>query len=199
MYNRRRSRSLALILSLVPGWGHVYFGRETLGLIIFTLFAVAGFGFLNGLFLYLGSWGSFLIVSSAVLFVLVATGSWVDILRITSSRQVSAEEASREAHLRRGTEAYLQGDLTQAGTLLRACVRADPFDIEALFRLGVVCARSGDLLHARTCFRRTLKHDPEEKWRWEVGRELEALKKSMALLPTGGRPVTYKETEANSV
>jgi len=196
---RRRSRSLALTLSLVPGWGHVYFGRERLGLIIFTIFAVSGFALLNGLFFYLGSWRTFLIVSSSTFLVLVTIGSWVDILRTTSSRQVRVEEEARDTNLRRGTVAYIRGDLTEAETLFRACVRADPLDVEALFRLGVVCARSGDLLHAKTCLRRTLKHDGEAKWRWEAGRELEALKTATMLLQTGGKQDIHKETEPNSV
>ena len=199
MTSRRRSRSLALILSLVPGWGHVYFGRETLGLIIFTLFAVSGFAFLNGLFFYLGSWQTFLIVSSSTLLVLVTIGSWFDILRTTSARQVRVEEEARDANLRRGTVAYIRGHLTDAEACFRACVKSDTLDVEALFRLGVVCARSGDLLHAKTCLRRTLKHDAAAKWRWEAGRELEALKRATTLLPTGGNQDTHKETEPNSV
>jgi tetratricopeptide (TPR) repeat protein len=112
---------------------------------------------------------------------------------------VRAEEEARDTNLRRGTVAYLKGDLEEAETLFRACVKADPLDVEALFRLGVVCARSGDVLHARTCLRRTLKHDAEAKWRWEAGRELEALKKATTSLPTPPEQETHKETEPNSV
>jgi len=173
--SHRRSPFVALALSIVPGWGHVYFGREVLGLAIFTLFAVALFVLLNGLYLYLGPWRTSLTVFAVALLSLVTLGCWIDIIRRTGRRQVRAEEEARQLNLRNGMVAYLRSDLDQAVGFFRACLRANPLDVEALFRLGVVLARSGDGRLARSCLRRVLKHDTERKWHWEVARELEKL------------------------
>ena len=43
-----------MLLSLVPGWGHVYWGREALGIGIFSAAALVGFGFLNTWLVYQG-------------------------------------------------------------------------------------------------------------------------------------------------
>ncbi|HVR72809.1 MAG TPA: tetratricopeptide repeat protein [Planctomycetota bacterium] len=171
-----RSRTVALTLSLVPGWGHVYWGREAVGLGIFTIFAVAGFALLNGLFIYLGGWRSFWITVSTLALVLVGVGSWISILRLTSPRRVAEEGRLRERNLREGMLAFLHGRLEEARASFLACLRNDPLDIEALFRLGIVCSRLGAREEARAYLKRAVRHDIDEKWHWEAGRELERLR-----------------------
>jgi tetratricopeptide (TPR) repeat protein len=171
-----RSRTLALCLSLIPGWGHVYLGREPLGLAIFTAAAAAGFGFLNGAFVYLGPWRALLTWGAAGVLGAILLATWVDVFRRTSRRRVESEASARERNLKEGVVAYLEGDLDRAAACFEESLDSDPLDVEALFRLGVVRSRAGKAREAMLCLRRTLKYDLEEKWRWEVERELARLR-----------------------
>ena len=181
-----RSRILALALSLVPGWGHIYWGREALGLVLFTVFAVGGFALLNGAVIYIGRGQHALIASGAALIIGTAIGAWAHILLATSPRRVQASEERRQKALREGTVAYLRGDFKTACELFQGCVEDDPSDFEALFRLGVVCSRAGDVRRARSWLRRVRRHDLEDKWRWEVDRELRRLKTAASAGGTAG-------------
>ncbi|MBI4602257.1 MAG: hypothetical protein HY721_09885 [Planctomycetes bacterium] len=180
MSARTRSRALALALTLVPGWGHVYWGRERLGLGLFTAFAVAAFALFNAVVIYVGVWRSLFVLLSSLALCTSVLGAWVHMARLTSSGRLRVSEERRARSLREGTLAYLRGDLEAARAQFRSCIEDDPVDVEALFRLAVVCARSGDARQASLLFRRTLRLDVEEKWRWEIGRELERLRAQAA-------------------
>jgi len=175
MPSRPRSRAAALVLSFVPGWGHVYWGRELRGLAIFTVFAVAGFGLLNGLYIYLGDMRTFIICGAAAVLAGTTAFSWYDILRRTAPAKVRAEAEERERSLKAGTSAYLEGDLEAAAGHFTATLEADPADFEALFRLGIVRARAGRQREAALSLRRALRYDEDGKWAWEIRRELELL------------------------
>lgn len=170
-----RSRTVALLLTLIPGWGHVYWGREGQGLRLFTLAALATFILLNAALIYVGSWRSILLVAATLGVVLVVLWCWLDILRLTAGDRVHADIQVRQEALWEGTLAYLQNDLPAARARFEACVRRDPTDVEALFRLAVVTARSGDGRRARSLLRRTLRLDGDGIWEWEIGRELSRL------------------------
>ncbi len=185
---RARSRPVALLLSLVPGWGHVYWGRELGGLGIFTLFAVSGFSLLNGLFIYIGGGRGALIAVALTALVGAFLWSWISILRLTSPGRAQAREQKRLGSLKEGMVAYLRGDVDAARVAFLACVESDPGDVEALFRLGVICARSDDVRNARRWLRQASKHDLDDKWRWELERELEKLKGAPEALRTAARP-----------
>ncbi len=172
---RSRSRPVALFLSLVPGWGFVYWGREQAGLSIFTIFAVAGFCLLNGLYIYFGAGRRSLIALALLVLVGITLWNWVKILRLTSPGRVRAHEEQRMISLRNGMISYLRSDTEAAKKAFLTCIDADPGDVEALFRLGVVCARSGDPRSARAWLRRARKHDLEDKWIWELEREMKRL------------------------
>jgi tetratricopeptide (TPR) repeat protein len=186
MPSRTRSRAVALVLSIVPGWGHVYWGRELRGLAIFTAFAVSGFGLLNGLFIYLGEMRGLIIGGAAAVLAASATFSWYDIVRRTCAARVRAEAEERERSLKAGTVAYLEGDLDGAAAHLSRALEADPADFEALFRLGIVRARAGRKREARLQLRRALKHDTDGKWNWEIQREIELLAVPSAEPPRKG-------------
>ena len=175
MPSRPRSRAAAFVLSFVPGWGHVYWGRELRGLAIFTVFAVAGFGLLNGLFIYLGEMRAFIIGAAAAALAAATVFSWYDILRRTSPAKVRVEAEERERSLKAGTVAYLEGDLEAAAGHFTLPLEADPADFEALFRLGIVRARAGRPREAALSLRRALRYDEDGKWAWEIRRELELL------------------------
>jgi tetratricopeptide (TPR) repeat protein len=177
MSSRPRFRVLALSLSLVPGWGHIYWGRERLGLAIFTVFAICGFALLNGLWVSMAqeTARATLVAVSASLCVLLFLAAWGDLWRRTRPGTVKREAELREGFLRQGTIAYLRGDLKEAAASFREAVRVNPTDVEALFRLGVVHSREGDARQARVWLRKARRHDVDGKWRWEVNREEERL------------------------
>jgi hypothetical protein len=177
LMSRPRTRLLALILALAPGWGHVYWGRQTLGLLLFTLFVVGGFAALNGLILHVGPGGSWLVRVSVLLTALVLVWNWVDILLRTAGGRARREDEERDRRLRDGMITYLRGDYPTAKSLFEACVHADPLDADALFRLGMTYVRSGEPRRAIAWLRRARRRDTEEKWSWEVREELARLKR----------------------
>jgi tetratricopeptide (TPR) repeat protein len=164
-----------MALSLVPGFGHIYWGWELAGLCLFTASSVAAFALLNGLFIYVGDGRTALIRLSLFLLLGIFVGSWADILRRVSLRRLEAEASEREQNLREGMVAYVRGDLEAALSRFSSCVSADPLDVEALFRLGMTCSRAGSSRQAVRWLKRALKHDDQEKWRWEAKSELERL------------------------
>ena len=170
-----RQRSLALILALVPGWGHVYWGRERLGLALFTVAAVFGFALINGLFIYQGDGRTALQWTSGIFFAAVWAAGWIEILARTSPERLRREMETRKRLLDDGTVAYLQNDCQKAIDSFRACLRFEPNDVEAFFRLGVVYCSAGDRRQSRRWLRKTIRCDLEEKWRWEVEQHLERL------------------------
>lgn len=171
-----RSRPLALILSLVPGWGHIYWGREVLGMAIFTAFAVAAFALLNLFLVSLGPWKSAFVSLAACLAFLAFIGAVVDLWFRTYPKRVQAEAELRGRRLREGMLAYLGGDLEKASHCFRSCLKSDPHDVEASFRLGIIYCRGGDTRQGAHWLRRAGKLDVDGKWHWELARELERLK-----------------------
>lgn len=165
---RRRSRILALFLSLLPGWGQIYWGREKLGLTLFTVFAVCLFLLGNGFLVILGGWQELLVwigATGAVLAYLVAV---VDILLRSSPRRVAREAEARDRLFREGVVAYLASDLEASDRAFRGMLRIDPVDVEALFRLAVVHCRLGQERAGGAWLRKVRRFDMEGKWSWEV-------------------------------
>ena len=68
-----------MLLSLVPGWGHVYWGREALGIGIFSAAALVGFGFLNTWLVYQGPGKTTMLWVFGVVFCRVMAANWIDI------------------------------------------------------------------------------------------------------------------------
>ncbi|MEM7232923.1 MAG: tetratricopeptide repeat protein [Planctomycetota bacterium] len=170
---RTRSRPVALFLSLVPGWGHIYWGREMLGLGLFTIVAVFGFVLMNGMWIYRGAGAGFMTWISVAVCLATVVGSWIDLVLRTTPARVEREKSARERFLEQGTIAYTRGDFDSAEVDFRECLRIDPQDLEALFRLGVVLARKEDRVGAAKVFEQALRFDLEGKWRWEIARELD--------------------------
>ena len=173
---RPRSRVLALLLALVPGWGHIYWAREGLGLVFFTLFAPCFFSFTHSYYLYAGDYRDAWVRVSVALLVLIHSGTWIELFLRTRPDRVRAEDELRAQGLKRGMILYVQGDLEGAANAFRQCLHLDPFDIEAQFRLGVVLARRGEAREARRWLRRARKYDVDTKWQWEIEAELKRLR-----------------------
>ena len=160
-----------MLLSLVPGWGHVYWGREALGIGIFSAAALVGFGFLNTWLVYQGPGKTTMVWVFGVVFCLVMAANWIDIFLRTDPARVGEDDRRRKLCIQRGTAAYLQGDLDVALGEFKECLKIEPNCPEALFRIGVLAARQGDIEIARTGLRRALRYDVGGKWTWEIERE----------------------------
>jgi tetratricopeptide (TPR) repeat protein len=175
MSSPHHSRGLAFLLSLVPGWGHVYLGRERVGLAIFSLTAASAFLLLNVVLIGRGGRTSLSWVAGAAVVLFWAFGI-ADVWRRTSPARLKRIEERKSAFLRSGIIAYLRDDLAAAQADFRACLKLDSQEPEALLRLGVVLSRQGAIRSARSFLRRARALDLEEKWRWEIERELESLR-----------------------
>lgn len=171
-----RSRAWALTLSVLPGWGHVYWGRELLGLFLFTIFTVSAFAVLNASILDLGRWRPVLLWGGVAGALGAAAWAWTDIFRRTDPERLRREGELRERELLEGMIAYVRGDHPAAKARFLACVRRDSGDVEALFRLGMACARSGETDQAIRWLERARRWDLERKWDWEVRGELARLR-----------------------
>ena len=164
-----------MLFSLVPGWGHVYWGREALGIGIFSAAALVGFGFLNAWLVYQGPGKTTMAWVFGVVFCLVMVANWIDIFLRTDSARISEDDRRRKLCLERGTVSYLQGDLAGALGEFRECLKIEPNCPEALFRIGVLAVHQDDFELARTSLRRALRYDIGEKWKWEIQREFTRL------------------------
>ncbi len=175
MSEQPRQRIPALLLSLVPGWGHVYWGRESVGIGIFSAAAVVGFAFLNSWLVYQGAGRTTLVWVFGVVFGLVMVANWIDIFLRTDPERMGEDDRRRRLCMQRGTAAYLQGDLAGAQGEFRECLKIEPNCPEALFRLGVLAGQQDDLETARSSFRRALRYDLAGKWSWEIKQQFERL------------------------
>ena len=224
-----RHRKVALCLSLCPGWGHVYWGREAPGLVVFTVAAIFGFVFLNALLIYQGEGRTILVWISGSLMLVTFLAVWVDLFLRTSPARLRREQEAQERFLHKGTVAYLKDDLDDALVLFRECLRIDSQDSEALFRLGVIYLRRSErqLAAPRTdsdsegvahkdalkedlqtgarncaCARRyllkALRCDLDEKWNWEITREINRLR-SFSSRSTDEKETREKEAEPTSI
>lgn len=139
---------------------------------IFTGCAILGFALLNACFVYEGEGRAVLLWTSGGLFGVAFLASWLDMWLRSSPGRLERERETRERLLHDGMVAYVRSDLDGARLLFRECLRIDPLDVEALFRLGASCARAGDRQAAERWLAKLLRHDLEEKWSWEAHREL---------------------------
>src|SRR5262245_2665328 len=171
----RHSRVLALVLSLVPGWGHVYLARERLGLLLFTSAAVSVFVWIDLQLLYQGSHRPLFAGSVAVAGGLLWFANLADVWRRTSPARLKRIGEEKARLLRLGMMSYLRNELEPAEKAFRECLSLDHQEVEVLWRLGVVLARRGQARAARRWFARARAFDFEDKWKWEIARELERL------------------------
>jgi hypothetical protein len=175
MSSPRHSRTLAATLSLVPGWGHVYLGREAAGLLLFTLAALSLFLFINLGLMYQGEHRLLLLRISAGSLLFFWLLSLADVMRRTSPGRRRRIEEEKGRLLRAGMISYLRGELAQAEARFRECLKLDHQEVEAVLRLGVIAARSGAAGRARRWLKRARRLDLDGKWSWEIFRELQPL------------------------
>ncbi len=194
------SRPIAILLSLVPGWGHIYLGFEARGLVIFTLAALGGFGWINATWIYLGEGQSIFQGITLVLFGGLFLFSLVDIFIRTAKKRVSRSSKLCESLLWEGMMHYVMGNDLAAEEKFRETTRVDGLNVEAYFRAGIVAARRGELQQAKRFLKKARRLDHDLKWSWEIRRELEVNKLEVAPtdLPTPAEEAAHSDASSAS-
>ncbi len=205
----QRSRLLSLVLGVIPGWGHICWGRERQGLLFFMLCMPFFFLFTYAYFFYTGPDRTFWTRTAGLLFVLLWCAQWIELFWRTRPVRVRAERDLRDECLKSGMFAYVRGDLPHAAEKFAACLRLDRLDVEAQLRLGVVLSYFAPPHQARRALRRAAKLDVEGKWSWEIDRALERVRgrresgttekpgDQRAPAPESGAPVGVTESAAD--
>ena len=167
----KRVRLVPLLLSFVPGMGHLWEGRDFKGLVLFALFVAAGGGVLEGALLWSGPGKTEILVVSS----LIAAGVWIysfaDLFRLVYEPWRERDRLRRNEHLREGILCFLRSDYETAEREFLANLRLNPGDPESLFRLAVLCRLRGELGRAKKYLRALRRTDLEEKWSWERAQE----------------------------
>ena len=201
------SRSTTILLSCLPGWGHVYLGREGRGLIIFTAAATSSFALLNGTFVYLGDFRGTVVAVSAIAVAGLCLYSVLDVLRLTAPTRLLRLRRARDELLWDGTLCFLRSDFLAAEQKFLECARFDALDVEPVFRAGVAASRRsarGDAGsdadraasdEARRLLRRAVKLDVELTWQWEIVEELKRLDAGVNPVPEAATSATETVTE----
>jgi len=194
---------LPICLSVVlPGCGHIAAGRTAKGLLLFFLFGFAVDGFLYSqaqsilppeqagvaptVVRYLALGGGLLIWAFAI----------GDTMALAlRRRRIEALADAANARIRDALVAYLRGDYAGAVKALRAALRINDQDPDALFHLGVVCAHMGQRRKARRALHQCIRHDHDGKWDSEAHEQLRALD----TIPPPAPPARSKPKEEDHV
>jgi hypothetical protein len=178
-------RYAAVALSAVSGLGHILVGRCLRGVVLFFLF---GF-FLNCLviapFVMEGSSGRVMTGALLAMIVVWMFSMW-DIVRIVFLRHRSAIRERKRPLFQQALTNYVRGRHDEARAALLKILDLDHDDHDAHFQLGMVLASMGDAAGARRHYSMSLSLDDGQKWRWEVSREVTALRAEEAVTPQGG-------------
>ncbi|MBI3270849.1 MAG: tetratricopeptide repeat protein [Planctomycetes bacterium] len=166
----------AVLLSVLPGLGHILLGRCRRGLVLFTVFAVLVNFWVVAPVLWQGGPPP---VERPGLFAaaaLVWLYSMLDAMRLVYWRE-RAGVVTRKKHLfLEALAAYVRNDLEGARRRLKRVLRLDRDDPTAHFYLGMVYQGEGKRWRARRCYKRSLALDETKKWRWEISTALEEMK-----------------------
>ena len=167
------------ISAAVPGGGHIAAGRPARGLALLFLFGCAVDGILYAKaqstlppeYAAPGTYYAALI--GALLLWAFAIG---DTTAMTlRRRRIEAQADQSDAHIRQALAAYLGEHYDAATEALRAALRIDREDPDALFYAGVVHAAAGRRRQARRALRACLRHDHDGQWDDEAVAHLRAL------------------------
>ena len=176
---RHASRPLAMTLSVFPGWGHLYLGRELQGLAIFTFSSLAGFFLANAYLLHLGGYRQAVATVSGLLFLGGVIYSVVDVWRWTSPRRLERMRRLCDVLLWEGMMNFVRHEDLAAEEKFLQCWRLDRLDVEPIVRAGMVASRRQAYQEARRLLRRARRLDSELKWRAEIDRELEIIETTL--------------------
>lgn len=164
-------KTVALLLSIIPGLSQLYRGRLYLGAILFVLFLFASNGAAALLLFFQNVSTGF----SLKLFFLMGGMVWLFNMAETLRRTVFWNEekrrAIREDLFRKGVRLYLEGLFQEACQAFSSCLRLDPKNPDILIYLGMVKRNQGDFSSAKRFLNRCRKRDIAGKWSQEVDEE----------------------------
>ncbi len=172
---QKNIKIVPILLTLIPGMGHLWEGKDLKGLVLFSSFAVGAAGILEGMVLWAGEWGGVIALCSFGWTCLVFGYALIDIFRFTYGPWRQKIELKRKKHLHAGILSFLKSDYEIAEQEFQENLRLMAGDPESLFRLAVISRRRGEIGRARRYLKIAGKNDLCGKWSWECSREEEFL------------------------
>lgn len=168
---------LPVVLSAIPGWGHIWVRRYTRGLALFlAFFAVSDTAFLT----YQTAAGEDARATARVVGLGLGAAIWafslVDIVRIAVWLRSKTVRDRRAALFRKTVIHFLRGEHAQAEESIRRMLRIDPYDVPALTYLGMVRRDAGRHDDALRTFRKAARCGPDEGWSAEIEHEIDVVR-----------------------
>ncbi len=173
-----------LLLTVVPGLGHIYAGRQWRGLLLFALFAIAINGYVAGTEMTrsedrtVRERGRQVRVACTV----GAIGVWifalVDIARLSKQFESKPRRERKDYHFKRGLHHYLAGTYESARGEFLTVLKLDSMDADARYYLGMTHQALGNKRRAVRAFKRCLAADTEKKWNWEAKAQLKKVRRT---------------------
>ena len=163
------------LLTIWPGLAQIWTGQEVLGLILATVFAAT----LNLAIVSKYLWTEAFAAGMPGVFATLAALTWLAALAYTGwwlwRCHPARHREAIDALFRSACEAYLQGRWDDSRRGLEQLLTLDDTDADALMQLATLYQRTGQADLARSTYRECLDLDGGAKWRWEIGRAVEAL------------------------
>jgi len=166
-----------LILSVIPGFGHLYLGRHWRGLVVFAVFALAANGMYFAHEMAPDETGVYVfsLCRGAAVAMIAYSLLHVAYLSRRFERKPLAER--KDYHFKRGQLQYVGGAFDEAASEFLTVLKLDPMDVDARFHLAMSYRALGRRRDAEKTFKRCLADDLDGKWRWEIKVELKALRR----------------------
>ena len=165
----------ALLLSLIPGWGHIWVNRPTRGLLLFVptvaLLNICLMGMLEPVTSPMAPWVQPALALAAALY----TFSFLDTVRITIWLQSRRVMKRRSRLLWKAQVHYLKGEHGQAIESVKRMLRIHPYDVTALMYSGLIRSASSDHRGARAAWNKAKLHDDDKIWTADIDRLLMSL------------------------
>lgn len=171
-----RPAYLALLLSLVPGLGHLILARSRRGLLLF----LAGSGGWNlALVSYAGPvppLGDWTFRTGVIIGVAVTAFAVIDLFRIGVYARWTRVRHRRREFLRQGIRCYLRQDFPAARGYLDRLLDLDSGDATARLYLASLERRAGRMDRALRHARKALRANPRNRFHPELEREIEMVR-----------------------
>ena len=165
-----------VVLSIIPGFGHIWVRRYNRGLALFLIFF--GTWNLTPIHYLLADDGEYegLLKLSHAAVVGIIVFAFVDIIRITVWLKSSKVINRRKSLYRRSMVHFLRSEYGQAEDAASRMIRTDPLDTSALFVLGMIQREGGEFRKALRSFYRAQRSTTEDYWKFDLKREIKATK-----------------------
>ncbi|MDZ7815047.1 MAG: tetratricopeptide repeat protein [Planctomycetota bacterium] len=131
---------------------------------------------LLGALVYSGGSGDNLFTWGSAAYGLLWLASLAEVLYYQHAFDPRRSEPTNLIHLRKGIALYLAGDNAAAEEEFKAIIRRSPDDLEAHLYLAGVYREMKDIKKAERYYKKVLLLDEPGKWKWQVEREIRALK-----------------------